>query len=94
MTAFNSERERTPAGSTSLSDDDFSDLIHKDSDSGCEAPGMDKSSDDESGCESKGESDDGNIDEECVSMPRLMGPSVLEEKKGYKSSAKSPNSCG
>jgi len=72
MTAFDSERgdfDMPPAGSTSLSDDDFSDLTSEDSDSGCE---------------SEGESDDGSVDEdEDVPMPKLMDLLDSGGKEGY-----------
>jgi hypothetical protein len=72
MTAFDSERgdfNGPPAGSTSLSDDDFSDLMSQDSDSGCE---------------SEGESDDGSLDEdEDVPTPKLMDLLDSGGEEGY-----------
>jgi len=76
MTVFDSERvdfDRPPTGSTSLSDDDFSDLMSKDSDSGRETLGMDESSADEDVCESEGESDDGGMDVPTPKLP-LFSP--------------------
>jgi len=41
--------------------------------------------DDKGGCESEGESNDGSVEEEeDVSMPPIMDPSVLEESQDYK----------